>query len=116
MAVKQDLTFVKGKHWILNLIATDGDGDVIDLTSATIKFRVSSLTGTTVDTRQTGGSGISITGATLGTYTVVVTPANQTTASIAGSTNYKYEVEITDQNSVVYDQLYGVIKVEPSLI
>lgn len=115
MAVRHDLTFVKGKTWKLDLTATDGDGDIIDLTSATIKFRISSLAGTTVDTRQTGGSGISLVTATLGTYTVVVTPAQQTSASIAASTNYKYEVEITDQNSVVYDQLYGILKVEPSL-
>jgi hypothetical protein len=117
MAVRHDLTFVKGKTWKLDLTALDGDGDIIDLTSATIKFRIStnSATPTTVDTRQTGGSGISLVTATLGTYTVTVTPAQQTSASIAASTAYRYEVEITDQNSVVYDQLYGQLKVEPSL-
>jgi hypothetical protein len=116
MAVRHDLTLVKGKSWVLNLTALDGNDSVINLTSATIKFRISSLSGTTVDTRQTGGSGITITTATLGTYVVTVTPAQQTSASIAGDTNYKYEVEITDTNSVVYDQLYGIIKVQPTLI
>jgi hypothetical protein len=113
--VRHDLILPKGKTWVLNLTATKGDDSVIDLTSATIKFRVSSLANVAVDTRQTGGSGVTITTATLGTYVVTVTPAQQTSATIAGGTNYKYEVEITDTNSVVYDQLYGIIRVEPSL-
>lgn len=116
MAVRHDFTQVKGKTWTLNLSARKADDSVLDLTSATIKFRISTLAGVTVDTRQTGGSGVTVTTATLGTYVVVVTPAQQTSASIAGGTNYKYEVEIQDSGSALYDQLYGIIKVEPSLI
>jgi hypothetical protein len=115
MAVRQDWPVKKGADWIWNLTATDGDGTIIDLTSATIKFRISSLTGTTVDTRQTGGSGISLVTATLGTYVVTVTPANQTSASIAASTNYKYEIQITTGAGTIYDQMEGVLKVEPTL-
>jgi hypothetical protein len=115
MAIRHDLTFVKGKDFILNLTATDGDGSIIDITNATIKFRISSTAGTTVDTRQTGGSGIAVVTGTLGTYTVTVTPTVQTSSSIAASTTYKYEVEIEASSGTKYDQLYGYLKVEPSL-
>lgn len=115
MAVRYDHTQVLGSTWRLELTARKADNSVIDLTSATIKHRISSLTGTALDTRQTSGSGITITTATLGTYVVIVTPAQQSSAALAGGTNYKYEVQITDSGSVVYDQLYGILSVEPSL-
>lgn len=115
MAVRQDWPVKKGADWIWNLTATDGDGTVIDITGATIKFRIASLAGTTVDTRQTGGSGVSIVSGSAGTYTVTVTPANQTTASIAASTNYKYEIQITTSGGTIYDQMEGILKVEPTL-
>jgi hypothetical protein len=114
VATRADLTFTKGRHWVLHLTAQDADGTAIDISGATISFRISTTAGVTTDTRTTS-DGISITSGTDGEYTVTITPTNQTSSSIAASTNYKYEVQIVTAGGVYYDNLEGYLNVRPSL-
>lgn len=112
--VRHDLVFTLGSTWVMNLTAKDGTATTIDITGATIKWRISTTNDTVVDTRETG-DGITIVDGTNGAYQVIMTPADQTTAGITASTSYKHEIQLTSASAVVYDQLYGYLRVEPSL-
>lgn len=113
MSTKLDLEFHSGEHWRLDLECLDYDGDPINLTSATLNFRLKSGS-TTVMTR-TNGDGCSITVAASGTCVVNVTPAHQTTASITAGKTYKYEFQVIDQNSTYYTVFHGNLKVKETL-
>lgn len=108
-----DFPFHIGENWKLVITARDGDGDVIDLTGATIQFRVASSSASLITA--TNGSGVTVSSPeTSGVFTVDITPTMQTNASISIG-DYRYECRITTAASLKTVQLRGNISVLPSL-
>ncbi len=113
MSVYQDLEFHLGEHWNIKFEVNDGEGTDIDITSATLQWRLSTISGTTVMTR-TAGDGLTITGASTGACTLSVTPTHQTTGSVAAG-RYKWEFRVTTTGGTVTVQARGNLNVLPSL-
>jgi hypothetical protein len=113
MSLYQDLEFHLGEHWNVNFEVNDGNDANIDITSATIQFRVVTSAGTTAMTR-TVGDGITITTAATGLCALSVTPTMQTTASIAAG-RYKWEFRVTTTGGTITVQARGNLNVLPSL-
>ena len=116
MSTEHDLEFHIGEDWVIDFTLEDGDGDALDLSSSpTLRFRVSTLAGTTVMTR-TEADGITVTGGgTTGLCTLQVTPAHQTSASIAASTRYQWEFRAV-AGGLTSVQARGHINVLPSIL
>jgi hypothetical protein len=113
MSLYQDLEFHLGEHWNVNFEVNDGNDANIDITSATIQFRVVTSAGVTAMTR-TVGDGITITTAATGLCALSVTPTMQTTASIAAG-RYKWEFRVTTTGGTITVQARGNLNVLPSL-
>jgi len=116
----QDMEFVYGENWQVAFTAVDGQGTTLDITGATIQFRVSTVAATpvTVATR-TVGDGITITGAAAGTFSLNMTFAQQSTnnpTAIVEGTRYLYNTRVTTSGGTVYDQARGHLAVATSLI
>lgn len=115
MSTVQDLEFHKGEDWVVSFEVNDGIGNDIDITGATINFRLASLTGTTVMTR-TESDGFAIDSGTTGECTLRVTSSHQTTAGVAASTRYQWEMRVTTQGGLISVQGRGHLNVLPSLL
>lgn len=115
MSTFYDLEFHIDEDWLIDLSLEDGDGDPIDLSgSPTLRFRLSTLAGTTVMTR-TEADGITVTSGTDGECTLWVTPAHQTSASVTASTRYQWELRSV-ASGVTSVQARGHLTVLPSLL
>lgn len=88
MSNRQHFTITAGEDRTLSLVARDAAGAILDLTGATLAFRMSAAQG---DTNVVSKSG-SIVSAALGTYTVSLSDGD-TTALEAG--DYVYQVMAT---------------------
>ena len=113
MSTKIDLELTYGAHWSLDMTCKDHDGDAINLTGATLNFRMKSGS-TTVMTR-TNGDGCAISVAASGTCVVTVTPTHQSTASLTAGKTYKYEFQVIDSGSVYYSIFHGNLHVRETL-
>lgn len=108
-----DFPFHIGEDWKLVITARDGVGDVIDLTGATVQFRLATSSAAVITA--TNGSGITVASPeTSGVFTVDITPTMQTNASIAIG-DYRYECRVTTAGSLKTVQIRGTISVLPSL-
>jgi hypothetical protein len=114
MSTQLDMKFHLGEDWLVDFECLDADGDVINITGATTRFRLSSISGTTIMTR-TESDGITITNGTLGLCSLRVTPTHQTSASVAASTRYEWEFRVVTSGGVTSVQAEGAITVKPSL-
>ena len=81
MSVHQDLEFHLGENWIVDFEVNDGDDENIDITGATLQWRLASPEGDTVMTR-TVGDGLTITSGSTGLCTLSVTPVHQSSAGV----------------------------------
>lgn len=115
MSTIQDFEFHKGEDWIVAFEINDGLGEDIDISGATINFRVSTLAGTTLMTR-TEADGFSIESGATGLCTLRVTSAHQTTGGITASTRYQWELRVTTQGGLITVQGRGHLNVLPSLL
>jgi hypothetical protein len=114
-ATKRDLEFTFGEHWTVDWEVKDGIGATINLTGATIQWRlVLASTGATAMTR-TVADGITVTNATSGLCTLSVTPAHQTTAAIVEEGNYAYEFRVTTSSGIVSSNASGALTVRPTV-
>jgi hypothetical protein len=113
MSLYQDLEFHLGEHWNVNFEVNNGLGIDIDITSATLQWRLSTLSGTTVMTR-TVSDGLTITTAATGLCALSVTPTMQTNASVAAG-RYKWEFRVTTTGGTITVQARGNLNVLPSL-
>ena len=89
---------------------TDADGIAINLTGATISYVI--FSGGVATITKTIGSGITVTDATAGTFTITLTSAN--TASLAGS--YYHECQVTDSSSNISTIFIGSVTINADLI
>jgi hypothetical protein len=115
MSTYQDLQFHLGEDWSIDFECKDSSGTVINITAATIQWRLSTVSGTTVMTRSVS-DGITITSGSLGTCSLRVTPSHQTTGSVAASTRYYWELKVTTSGGVASVQARGSLEVLPSLL
>lgn len=115
MSTEHDFTFHLGEDWIVDFTLEDGDGDAVNISgSPTIRFRVSTIAGTTVMTL-TESDGILVTGGSAGECTLTVTPTHQTSAGIAAATRYQWELRAV-AGGITTVQGRGHINVLPSLL
>lgn len=89
--MSMNATIVSGDDLNLNITAKRSSGDIIDLTGVTLKFSLFNTSGTEVLSKTTS-SGITITDAAAGEFTVVINSAD--TAALDDL--YKAEIQITD--------------------
>jgi len=110
MAEETNVEFTLGEHWPFEVDLNDADGENLDLTGATITFRVTSRRGTvlidtadvTISTPEpTGGTGI------------VTVPPDAQGECPAGV--HDYELRVTLGTGIVTTQAHGSLTAHPSL-
>ena len=109
-----DLEFHLGENWIVDFQVNDGDDENIDITGATLQWRLNS-DDDEVMTR-TVGNGLTITSGPLGLCTLSVTPVHQTNGGVQSRTNYQWEFRVTTALGTVSVQAGGALYVHPSLL
>lgn len=114
MSVLQDLEFHLGENWIVDFEVNDGDDANIDITGATLEWRLA-LDGGTVMTR-TVGNGLTITAGPTGLCTLSVTPSHQISGAVQSRTSYQWEFRVTTALGTVSVQALGALYVRPSLL
>lgn len=114
MSTQRDLAFHFGEHWNLNFEVKDGDGNAINITGATLQWRLVDKVGATTMTRSVG-DGLTVTVGTLGTCALSVTPTHQTAAAIVEEANYAYEFRVTTSGGVVSTNARGAFVVLPTV-
>lgn len=115
MSVHADLEFHLGENWIVDFEVNDGDDENIDITGATLQWRLASPEGDTIMTR-TVGDGLTITSGTTGLCTLSVTPSHQSNDDVASRTSYQWEFRVTTALGTVTVQASGALYVHPSLL
>lgn len=91
-------TFVAGDDVVLEITATDSDGDAVDITACTINFEMQrNVTDSEVVISKSTVDGITITDGTNGVMQVVLT--NTDTADLSGT--YYYEIKVTDLSGYI---------------
>jgi hypothetical protein len=112
---REDLEYHYTNDWTASFTAEDYDGNAIDVTGATLRFRLATIAGTTVFTL-TESDGLTIASASDGLVTLRVTPAHQTNAGVTASTRYLWEYRVTTSGGEVLTQAHGHLNVLPSLL
>ena len=115
MSVHQDLEFHLGENWIVDFEVNDGDDENIDITGATLQWRLATGEGDAVMTR-TVGDGVTITSGPTGLCTLSVTPLHQDNDGVASRTSYYWEFRVTTALGTVSVQASGALYVHPSLL
>jgi hypothetical protein len=115
MTVQTDLEFHLGENWIVQYECNDGAGNDINLTGATLEWALATLDSAPVMTR-TIGDGITLTAPLEGSCTLSVTPTHQSTAGVAASTTYRYELRLITAAGTISVQGKGALAVLPSLL
>jgi len=109
MSTAKNIQFHIGETWQIFFIAHNADNSVMDLTGASVFFRISagSVPLITVD------DAIVVSDPVTGSGVVTITPAMQVTAAIGKKTyNYELKVVLADFVSI---QCIGTLQVLPSL-
>lgn len=104
LAMRRDIKMIKGTTYELNSVARKTDGSVLDLTGATMTWRIGSDDFSTTNIESTIGDGITVTDATAGKYTLKLTPAKTANVDTAF---YEHQVEVTDASSDIWNVLTG---------
>lgn len=114
MSTIRDLAFHFGEHWNIDFEVKDGDGAVIDLTGATIQWRLVDPAGATAMTRSVG-DGFTITSGVDGFCSLSVTPTHQTSAAVVEEGNYSYEFRVTTAGGQISTNARGALAVLPTV-
>lgn len=107
MASSAEGLFYIGETWRIVGDVRDVNDEVLDLTGATVEFRMSSR-GADYDFSPT------ISDAENGVWQLIVTPAQQTAANIVPD-EYSFEVRVTWPSGLVSTQVIGNINIAHSL-
>jgi len=109
----QNFEMVSGDTKSLIVRVKDADGDVVDITGATVKWRAARSYGKTASiTKATGGSGVTLTDPTNGVFVVAL--ADTDTEDLAGI--FYHEAEVTFSDDTVSTVLRGTMKINRDLI
>ena len=112
MSAVVNLSFKLGETWSLDATCRDSLGSVINLTGATIKWRLSLNGAPALDCSL--GNGITIVSAAGGECLITVTPAMQVAAGLSAAF-YQHQCRVTLADASVSDQFAGSFAVTPSL-
>jgi hypothetical protein len=108
MASTESLKFYEGEDWFFSFTTADEDGEPLDLTGATVLFRLS-RGGYEVLTKT---ADIGATSAAEGLGTLIIEPADQSNIE---PQVYRYEIQVTLQDGSKTTQAAGALTVERSL-
>lgn len=93
MATKKNIQFHVGETWVMPFGLHNADNTVLDLTGASVQFRL--MLGATILFDKAIGSGIALTDIVNGEGTITITPAEQVAQGIGKNKTYKYELRAT---------------------
>jgi hypothetical protein len=116
VATETNLDFTLGEDWEIDFDLNDADGVNLDLTGATVAFRLARR-GRTILTLESPGSDVGVDSpATLGTGLITVTPTDQSSAVPAViAAVHEYEVRVTLADGRKTTQAFGSLNVARSL-
>jgi hypothetical protein len=114
MATPRDFEFYLNESWIINFELNDGDDVDLDLTGATISWKLTNNSGTNLMTR-TIGDGFVVNNAATGLCSLTVTPTMQATAGVVANSVYLWELRVTLTTGLISVQADGSLHVKPSL-
>ena len=107
-----DFTMFAGDDKTLTVTVLDPDGDAVNITAATIKWQCARSLGKASAISKTTSSGITITSASGGIFTVAL----EDTDTEDLSANYQHEAEVTFADGTISTVLSGTMKIIPVLI
>lgn len=110
MSIWQSGTFYIGETWVISGYVRDANGNIEDLTGATIQLRVT-LGNSLIFDLATPTNGLILTPPTAGGYQFEITPDQQINLAV---TTYRYEVRATLADGTISVQNVGEITVIPS--
>ena len=108
----QDFTMYAGDTNTITVTVTDSAGAVVNITGATITWKLLEEQGGTIALTKTVGSGIIITNGAGGIFTIALA-ATDTASLLAGA--YYHEAELTDTSSNVSTILIGTLTLKESI-
>lgn len=110
---QQNIEIYRGDNRTFLVAVKDGDGAVVDITGASIKFSVKEeISDTDYVIQKTVGSGITITGAANGIYEVYLVPADTQNIDVGV---YEYDSELTTAAGNVYTLIRGEFTVQAEI-
>lgn len=110
---QQNFEMFQGDSKDLVVTVSDSAGLPVDLTGTTVKWRAAPAVDSTVATiSKATGTGITITGAAAGQFTVMLGPTD--TQTLDGE--FYHEAQITDAAGAVSTVLSGRLTIRPALI
>jgi hypothetical protein len=111
-AMRRDIKMIRGTSFELQSVARKTDGSIIDLTSATITWRIGTDDFATTKIENSIGDGITVTDATAGKYTLKLTPSKTVNVDVEV---YEHQVEVTDASSDIWSVLVGQFRLTGGL-
>ena len=109
----QNIEIYRGDNRTFKVTVKDGDGVVVDITGASIKFSVKEeISDTSYVIQKTVGSGINITDAANGEYEVYIVPADTQNLD---TKVYEYDSELTTSAPKVYTVVRGEFTVQAEI-
>lgn len=110
----QNFEMFQGDTKKLAVTVADSAGAAVDLTGATVKWRMAPKVASPTATlsKQTGGAGIDLTDPVAGVFTVNLNSSD--TQQLVGE--FYHEAEVTDAAANITTVLTGRITIKPSLI
>ena len=110
MSTSKDGDFYKGETWTISGTCKDALNKPMDLTSGNVQLHLS-LNGVIVKTLTSPGEGTIKSPATLGAYSFVISPAQQTSFNLTDDA-YAYAIWATLADGTVSVQNTGVIRLK----
>lgn len=108
-----NFSLIEGDTKAITVTVKDRDGDVVDITGATINWQAAKNPHATATlTKATGGSGISITSGTGGQFRITIDAAD--TANLSG--DFYHEAQVTFSDGTIATVLTGKMTITPALI
>lgn len=113
MSKAKNLRFSEGETWVIDCVFLDAEGEALDITGATIEWRVAARPGQAPLVTATTSNGlIDITGATTGLATITVPYASHSSAVPA---TYLHEARVALSGGEVTVQFRGTLTVYDSI-
>jgi hypothetical protein len=112
MSIKKNIEFHAEETWIINFSVNDADGVPVDISNATVEFRISQ--GQTPKLTLDVGNGITLTNAAQGLGQAKITPQDQRNNTLLRNKTYAYELKVVTLAFVTIQSI-GELKVLNSL-
>lgn len=111
--MRRDYEVVRGSDLVIpTRVARDRAGAIIDLTGASIDWRVGTADRLSTKVRLDDSDGITVVSATDGTYSMVLSASD---TSNLNPGHYRYTVKVTESDGSITVVEHGYIEIERSL-